>query len=82
MGNHACCLYIPGTYPSNTSSIMHSALLNLFISGGYYIRGGPSEVVFQTILTLEKFGGRIFMKAPIQKILIADSGRAHGEFYI
>ncbi|CAG2206158.1 RETSAT [Mytilus edulis] len=67
-----------GTYPSNTSSIMHSALLNLFISGGYYIRGGPSEVVFQTILTLEKFGGRIFMQAPIQKILIADSGRAHG----
>ncbi|XP_063448838.1 all-trans-retinol 13,14-reductase-like isoform X2 [Mytilus trossulus] len=67
-----------GTYPSNTSSIMHSALLNLFISGGYYIRGGPSEVVFQTILTLEKFGGRIFMKAPIQKILINDSGRAHG----
>ncbi|CAC5387414.1 RETSAT [Mytilus coruscus] len=67
-----------GTYPSNTSSIMHSALLNLFISGGYYIRGGPSEVVFQTILTLEKFGGRIFMQAPIQKILLDDSGRAHG----
>ena len=65
--------------PSKTSSIMHSALLNLFVSGGYYIRGGPSEIVFQAILTLEKSGGRVFMKAPVQKILTDDSGQACGE---
>lgn len=59
---------------------MHSALLNLFVSGGYYIRGGPSEVVFQIIRQLENYGGRIYMQAPIQKILINESGKAHGKF--
>ena len=60
---------------------MHSALLNHYTDGGYYIRGGPSEVVFNMILTLEKNNGRILVKAPVQKILMNDKGHAHGEFF-
>jgi phytoene dehydrogenase-like protein len=61
---------------------MHSALLNHYSDGGYYIRGGPSEVVFNMILTLEKNNGRILVKAPVQKILMNDKGHAHGEFFV
>ena len=67
-----------GTLPSKTSFIMHSALLNHYTDGGYYIRGGPSEVVFNMILTLEKNNGRILVKAPVQKILMNDKGHARG----
>lgn len=60
---------------------MHSALLNHYFNGGYYIRGGPSEVIFNMILTLEKYNGRILVKAPVQKILMNDKGHAHGELF-
>lgn len=52
---------------------MHAMLTRHFTHGGYYPRGGSSEIVFQIIPTIEKAGGRVLVRAPVREILLSEA---------
>lgn len=53
---------------------MHALLTRHFLYGGYYPRGGSSEIAFQIIPTIERAGGRVLVRAPVREILVNDAG--------
>lgn len=68
-----------GVLPSKASFSMHSILVNHFLHGASYPKGGAGEIVFHTIPVIRKAGGNVFGKAPVQRILLDAQGRACGE---
>jgi len=66
-----------GTEPSKGSFAMHAALINHYMYGASYPRGGASEIAFHIIPTIEKAGGRVLVRAPVKQILCED-GKAVG----
>lgn len=58
---------------------MHSILVNHFLHGAWYPKGGAGEIAFHTIPVIRKAGGNVFGKAPVQRILLDPQGRACGE---
>ncbi|NWX58467.1 RETST reductase, partial [Promerops cafer] len=67
-----------GVVPSKVSFSMHSILVNHFLRGAWYPRGGAGEIAFHTIPVIRKAGGDVFGKAPVQRILLDAQGRACG----
>ncbi|CAC5387415.1 unnamed protein product [Mytilus coruscus] len=67
-----------GVVPSKSSQLLHAALFNHYAEGAYYIRGGSSEIPYQIVQRIEALGGKVLVKAPVQKILTDDQGRAMG----
>ena len=41
--------------------------------GGYYPRGGASEIAFQIIPTIEKSGGCVLVRAPVREVLLNEA---------
>ncbi|KAJ8312461.1 hypothetical protein KUTeg_009834 [Tegillarca granosa] len=77
--------YIFGDYgvvPSKSSFAFHSVLINHYMHGSYYIRGGTNEVTYQMIPTIERHGGAVLVKAPVTKILMDAKGKAVGKKYL
>ena len=75
------CSYVSiGVVPSKSPFGFHITLLNHYMKGAYYIRGGPSEFVLHTIPVIEKAGGRVLVKAPVSKIIMNEKGRACGTY--
>ncbi|XP_033747299.1 all-trans-retinol 13,14-reductase-like [Pecten maximus] len=73
--------YIFGDYgivPSQSSFGLHAIVLNHYLDGAYYIRGGSSEVVMHTIPVIQAAGGQVLTKASVSKILMNSLGQAHG----
>lgn len=68
--------------PSELSVVNYAALVNHYMPGAFYPRGGTSEIAFQIVPIIEKYGGRVFVDAPVSQILLNDKGRAHGMFYV
>ena len=68
-----------GTVPSRVSFAMHSILVNHFLHGAWYPKGGAGEIAFHTIPVIRKAGGDVLGKAPVQRILLDSQGRACGE---
>lgn len=64
---------IAGTAPKNASFVMHAMLTRHFTHGGYYPKGGASEIAFHIIPTIEKAGGRVLVRAPVRDILLNDA---------
>ena len=56
---------------------MHASLINHYILGASYPRGGASELVIHMIPVIEKAGGRVFVRAPVTQIL-TENGKAVG----
>ena len=56
----------------------YAALINHYLPGAFYPLGGTSEIAFQIVPIIEKYGGRVFVDAPVSQILINDKGKAHG----
>ena len=52
---------------------MHAMLTQHFTRGGYYPKGGASELAFQIIPTIEKAGGRVLVRAPVREILLSEN---------
>ncbi|NWV86353.1 RETST reductase, partial [Dasyornis broadbenti] len=67
-----------GVLPSKASFSMHSILVNHFIHGAWYPKGGSGEIAFHMISVIRKTGGNVFGKAPVQRILLDPQGRACG----
>ncbi|NWR61228.1 RETST reductase, partial [Bucorvus abyssinicus] len=67
-----------GVVPSKASFSMHSILVNHFLNGAWYPRGGSGEIAFHTVPVIRKTGGNVLGKAPVQKILLDSQGKACG----
>ena len=57
---------------------MHANLINHYIYGASYPRGGASEIAFHIIPVIEKAGGKVLVRAPVSDILFDDKGKAKG----
>lgn len=81
------CLLLPlialcsstGVTPSHSAFAMHALLVDHYIQGSYYPRGGSSEIAFHTIPVIERAGGAVLTKATVQSVLLDSAGKACGE---
>uniref|UniRef100_H9GHG8 All-trans-retinol 13,14-reductase n=1 Tax=Anolis carolinensis TaxID=28377 RepID=H9GHG8_ANOCA len=67
-----------GVIPSKASFSLHAILVEHFFGGGWYPQGGSSEIVFQSIHIIQRAGGIVLTKAPVQSILVDPQGKACG----
>lgn len=66
-----------GPPPKEQSFFIHAGILNHFIEGGYYPAGGPGIFAKNIIPIIEKSGGRVLVKSPVDKIIVKN-GKAVG----
>ena len=67
-----------GTAPDRTCFFMHAMLINhLYRRGGFYPKGGASEIAYQMIPGINRNGGAVLTQAMVQEILI-ENGCACG----
>lgn len=57
---------------------MQACLMNHFMRGGYYPRGGASEIAFHMIPVIEAAGGKCLVRAPVSEIVLDKEGKATG----
>ncbi|NWI34993.1 RETST reductase, partial [Sula dactylatra] len=67
-----------GMVPSKASFSMHGILVNHFLHGAWYPKGGTGEIAFHIIPVIQKAGGNALGKAPVQRILLDSQGKACG----
>nr|XP_008514183.1 PREDICTED: all-trans-retinol 13,14-reductase [Equus przewalskii] len=73
--------YIFPTYgvpPSHSTFSMHALLVEHYIEGAFYPRGGSSEIAFHTIPVIQRAGGAVLTRAPVQSVLLDSAGKACG----
>ncbi|XP_061555561.1 all-trans-retinol 13,14-reductase [Phycodurus eques] len=73
--------YIFGTYgaiPKEASFALHSVLVNHYLNGAWYPKGGASEIAYHMIPIIEKAGGAVLVRAPVNRILFNDAREACG----
>ncbi|XP_067168481.1 all-trans-retinol 13,14-reductase [Apteryx mantelli] len=68
-----------GVMPSRASFSLHAILVNHFLTGAWYPRGGASEIAFHTIAVIQRAGGDVLGRAPVSRILLDAEGKACGE---
>lgn len=68
-----------GVTPSHTTFSMHALLVDHYIKGAFYPRGGASEIAFHTIPVIQRAGGAVLTKASVQSVLLDSAGKACGE---
>ncbi|XP_007234548.2 all-trans-retinol 13,14-reductase [Astyanax mexicanus] len=77
----AVLCYIFGTYgniPKDASFSMHSLLVCHYLPGAWYPKGGASEIAYHMIPIIEKAGGAVLVRAPVNRILLNDAKEAIG----
>ncbi|CAK6435260.1 unnamed protein product [Pipistrellus nathusii] len=67
-----------GVSPSHTAFSMHALLVDHYIKGAFYPRGGASEIPFHIIPVIERAGGAVLTKASVQSVLLDSAGKACG----
>ncbi|TRY60605.1 hypothetical protein DNTS_007566 [Danionella cerebrum] len=70
--------YFYGTAPKESSYLINALLLHHFKRGAYYPKGGASEIPFHITRVIQKYGGRVLVRAPVSRILVDQSGAAYG----
>ncbi|XP_023867430.1 all-trans-retinol 13,14-reductase [Salvelinus sp. IW2-2015] len=73
--------YVFGTYgnmPKDASFSMHSLLVCHYLTGAWYPIGGASEIAYHMIPIIEKAGGAVLVRAPVNRILFDDNKEAIG----
>ncbi|XP_048416829.1 all-trans-retinol 13,14-reductase-like [Stegostoma tigrinum] len=73
--------YVCGDYgvmPKEASFMMHAFVVQSYQNGAWYPKGGTSEIAFHIIPIINKSGGEVLMRAPVQCILINKDGQACG----
>lgn len=73
--------YVFGTYgkiPKDASFSMHSLLFCHYLNGAWYPKGGASEIAYHMIPIIEKAGGAVLVRAPVNRILLNDAKEAIG----
>ncbi|XP_048208538.1 all-trans-retinol 13,14-reductase [Perognathus longimembris pacificus] len=67
-----------GVTPSHSTFAMHALLVDHYLKGAFYPRGGSSEIAFHTIPLIERAGGAVLTRAPVQSVLLDSAGKACG----
>ncbi|XP_053541042.1 inactive all-trans-retinol 13,14-reductase [Ictalurus punctatus] len=67
-----------GIPPKESSCVINALLLHHYKRGAYYPKGGASEIPFHIIKVIQKFGGRVLVRAPVNRILVDNNGAAYG----
>uniref|UniRef100_A0A8C5Z281 All-trans-retinol 13,14-reductase n=1 Tax=Marmota marmota marmota TaxID=9994 RepID=A0A8C5Z281_MARMA len=67
-----------GVTPSRTTFSMHALLVNHYLQGAFYPRGGSSEIAFHIIPVIKQAGGAVLTKATVQTVLLDSAGKACG----
>uniref|UniRef100_A0A8D2JNG1 All-trans-retinol 13,14-reductase n=1 Tax=Sciurus vulgaris TaxID=55149 RepID=A0A8D2JNG1_SCIVU len=67
-----------GVTPSHTTFSMHALLVDHYLQGAFYPRGGSSEIAFHTIPVIQQAGGAVLTKATVQTVLLDSAGKACG----
>lgn len=57
---------------------MHSLLLCHYMYGAWFPKGGASEIAYHMIPIIEKAGGAVLVRAPVNRILLNDAKEAIG----
>lgn len=73
--------YVYGDYgepPSRGAWSMHSLIYTHYQGGAYYPIGGPMKIATSYIKVIEKWGGKVLVRAPVSAILINETKRAVG----
>ncbi|KPP71684.1 putative all-trans-retinol 13,14-reductase [Scleropages formosus] len=73
--------YIFGTYgniPKEASFSMHSLVMCHYLHGAWYPKGGASEIAYHMIPIIEKAGGAVLVRAPVNRILFNEAKEACG----
>ena len=69
-----------GTYgapPSRATAAMHAFILNEYMKGAYYVRGGSRALIDALVGAIEESGGQIRLRSRVRRILV-EGGRAAG----
>lgn len=80
-----CCLHLfhfvlrcAGNMPKDSSFSMHSLLVTHYLNGAWYPKGGATEIAYHMIPIIEKAGGAVLVRAPVNRILFNDAKEAYG----
>lgn len=66
-----------GLPPAQSSFLIHAAVVHHYMDGGNFPSGGASEIARTIQKVIEKPGGKVFVNAGVQQILVKN-GRAAG----
>ena len=66
-----------GPTPKKASFFIHSSIVNHYLSGGYYPKGGSGEICRRIIPVIEEQGGRVLVSKKVKKVII-EEGKAVG----
>ncbi|EDQ92744.1 uncharacterized protein MONBRDRAFT_21832 [Monosiga brevicollis MX1] len=66
-----------GRSPTEESFFLHASVANHYMNGGWYPRGGSTVIAKGIGRVIERTGGRVLVRAPVEEILIED-GKAAG----
>eukprot|EP00584_Thalassiosira_punctigera_P005922 CAMPEP_0172541900 /NCGR_PEP_ID=MMETSP1067-20121228/12622_1 /TAXON_ID=265564 ORGANISM="Thalassiosira punctigera, Strain Tpunct2005C2" /NCGR_SAMPLE_ID=MMETSP1067 /ASSEMBLY_ACC=CAM_ASM_000444 /LENGTH=581 /DNA_ID=CAMNT_0013328027 /DNA_START=70 /DNA_END=1815 /DNA_ORIENTATION=- len=67
-----------GEFPGRGAFVMHAVLASHFRSGAYYPIGGPTAIAASIVRLIERWGGRVMVRSPVESILIDEKDRACG----
>ena len=66
-----------GLSPKHSSFAAHSMVINHFLEGGYYPKGGANQICYKTIETLNKLGCNVYINAEVTEI-VTEKNRVKG----
>lgn len=66
-----------GVPPSRASALLHMGLLAHYLRGAFYPRGGGQVIADELARVIERNGGTIHLRRPVERVLIED-GQARG----
>ena len=66
-----------GPLPSKGSFFMHAGVVNHYLNGGWYPRGGCNVIANNIIPIIEKSGGRVLVRKRVKRILV-NNNKAYG----
>jgi all-trans-retinol 13,14-reductase len=62
-----------GPTPKKANFFIHASIVNHYLEGGYFPKGGPSEIIKNIIPTIESVGGRVLVGKKVSEIIIEDN---------
>ena len=62
-----------GPTPKKANFFIHASIVNHYLEGGYFPKGGPSEIIKNIIPTIENAGGRVLVGKGVSSIIIENN---------
>jgi all-trans-retinol 13,14-reductase len=62
-----------GPTPKKANFFIHASIVNHYLEGGYFPKGGPGSIINKIIPTIEAGGGRVLVNANVDTFLVDDS---------